>query len=282
MSMNVLVVDDSDVIRNMILKTLRLANVPMAAAYEAANGREALDILEDNPVDVVLADINMPVMDGLEMLKTMRENKELEDVMVVVVSTEGAAARLAELTAAGMNAYIRKPFTPEQIRDVVESVTGTLDPDDAAPFVCEAFIEVLERFVLMCGEPAEAGEPAPGFPEGELLQAHMTFRGHASGSLTLAAPRELCLEMAANAVGVDRDSPEAVKAAADALAEVLNMTCGCIAMALDPEKAVDLTPPTVATIDAAAWGALATDPATLTFEVEDRTALLSCQLRVRR
>jgi two-component system chemotaxis response regulator CheY len=280
--MNVLVVDDSDVIRNMILKTLRLARLPMAVSYEAANGREALDILEGNPVDVVLADINMPVMDGLEMLKTMRENKELEDVMVVVVSTEAAAARLAELNAAGMDAYIRKPFTPEQIRDVVESVTGTLDPDDAAPFIREAFTDVLERFVLMFGEPADGEEPAPGSPDGELLQAHMTFRGHASGSLTLAASRDLCLDMAANAVGVDRDSPQAVKAADDALGEVLNMTCGCIAMAVDPEKAVDLTPPKVTRIDDAAWDALAADAATLAFTIEDRPALLSCQLRVRR
>ena len=75
MPLDVLVVDDSDVIRAMIMKTLRLAQVPVRTAFEAANGREALDLLEDNWVDLVLADINMPVMDGVEMVEQMRARR---------------------------------------------------------------------------------------------------------------------------------------------------------------------------------------------------------------
>ena len=130
MALNILVVDDSETVRAVIEKTLRLAQVPVGQLLEAANGREALDVLNDNWVDLVLCDINMPVMGGVEMIAHMREDDLLKDVPVVVVSTEGSKTRIDDLLAQGVAAYVRKPFTPERIREVVDGIIGAKDGDE--------------------------------------------------------------------------------------------------------------------------------------------------------
>ena len=122
MAFNVLVVDDSATIRAVIAKTLTMAEIPVNELYQASNGKEALDILDANWVDVVFADINMPVMDGLEMVDKMSKDGLLKTVPVIVVSTEGSTARMEELKAKGVSAYVHKPFTPELIREVMDSV----------------------------------------------------------------------------------------------------------------------------------------------------------------
>ncbi len=282
MPVNVLVVDDSDVIRSMILKTLHLADVDVVSAYEAGNGREALSILEDNCVDVVIADINMPVMDGVELLKQIRASKQFHDLPVIVVSTEGAISRVSELAAAGVSAYVHKPFTPEKIRDVIDSVTcgmSKVDVADVTPDLQTTFLDVLERFVLVDAAPAGAELPQPDPRDGELLEAHMTFAGRERGSMTLMAPYRLCREMAANALGLESADSRAGETAADTLGEVLNMTCGLLVMTREPDRPTDLTPPSVVGCDGSAWTRMAASPSSLGFVVEGWPALLECSLR---
>jgi len=127
MSFNILMVDDSKTVRAVIAKTLRLAEVPVGELFEAANGKEALDILADHWIDLVIADVNMPVMNGLELIERMSEDGLLKTIPVVIVSTEGSAVRIKELESKGARAYIRKPFTPEQIRGVILEVMGVQD-----------------------------------------------------------------------------------------------------------------------------------------------------------
>jgi two-component system chemotaxis response regulator CheY len=124
MAYNILIVDDSRTTRRVIAKTLDLAGVPVGDLYQAANGREALEVLHDHWVDVVFSDLNMPEMSGLEMIKRMAADEALSAVPVVVISTEGSSERIEELKRQGIRAYIRKPFQPEQIRDVVREVLG--------------------------------------------------------------------------------------------------------------------------------------------------------------
>lgn len=283
MSVNVLVVDDSDVIRSMILKTLRIAEVPVASAFEASNGREALSILAENWVDVVLADINMPVMDGVEMLRRIRAAEETADTPVIVVTTEGSTARVTELAAAGVSAFVRKPFTPEKIREVVLSVTegmGELS-DDPAPVLRHVLVDVLGRFVMMDGEPAGAGVTRPDPSDGPLLEARMSFRGRECGQVSIVAPYAACVEMAANAMGVDAAHPRAAAAAGDALGEILNMTCGCFCLARDPDSPSDLAPPVVTRVEGDTWDAMVSFPRTLSFTVEGSPVLLTYSLRGR-
>jgi two-component system chemotaxis response regulator CheY len=124
MSLNILVVDDSVTVRAVIKKTLQLAEIPYNELHEAANGQEGLDILKDAWIDLVFADINMPVMTGIEMVEKMSDDGMLNTVPVIVVSTEGSQTRIEELKQKGISAYIRKPFTPETIKSVVNDVLG--------------------------------------------------------------------------------------------------------------------------------------------------------------
>lgn len=283
MALNILVVDDSDVIRSMILKTIRLAEVSVGTTFEASNGKEALDVIDSNWVDLVLADINMPVMDGVEMLRRLRTSEQHLELPVIVVTTEGSSERIAELEAAGVSAYVRKPFTPETIRNVVDSVTSTLTAGETATeALLAAFIEVLERFVMMDGAPAGMELPELNRYDEDLLQASMVFRGAVTGALTLAAPIGLCIEMAANAVGMDPDENVHAEQAADALGELLNMTGGLLVHDLEPDCPTDLTPPVVVGMEVAEWEQLATMAATIPLAIEGRPALLSCVLRPRR
>ena len=123
MRLNVLVVDDSAVMRQMVQRTLRMSGIPIGDVHEAGNGREALDVLREHWVDLALLDINMPVMDGEEFLGVVRGDEELRALKVIVVSTESSDTRLARLREHDVE-IVHKPFTPEQLRSVVLQVTG--------------------------------------------------------------------------------------------------------------------------------------------------------------
>jgi two-component system chemotaxis response regulator CheY len=123
MPLNVLVVDDSSVMRKMIAKALRLSGVPLATIHEAGNGQEGLDALDRHSVDLVLADLNMPVMDGEEMIAAIRGDPETANLPVIVVSTEGSFTRIGLLRKKGAE-FVHKPFTPESLRETIAEVTG--------------------------------------------------------------------------------------------------------------------------------------------------------------
>ena len=129
MALNILVVDDSATVRAVIGKTLDLAEIPVNELHQAADGQQALDILADNWIDLVFADINMPVMTGIEMVEKMSADGLLKTIPVVIVSTEGSATRVEQLKSMGVSAYIRKPFTPELLRSVVDDIVGVQNAD---------------------------------------------------------------------------------------------------------------------------------------------------------
>lgn len=129
MALNILVVDDSATVRAVIIKTLELAEVPVNKLHQAANGKEGLAILADHWIDLVFADINMPVMNGIEMVDKMSEDILLKTIPIVIISTEGSATRIEQLKAKGVSAYIRKPFTPELLRSVVDDIVGVQSAD---------------------------------------------------------------------------------------------------------------------------------------------------------
>ena len=127
MSFNILIVDDSKTIRSVIKKTLDIAGVPVGDLYEAENGQVALDVMNSNWIDLVFADINMPVMTGIEMVEKMSEDKTLEKTPVIIVSTEGSKTRIDDLLKLGVRAYLRKPINPEDLRNIVQEVMGEND-----------------------------------------------------------------------------------------------------------------------------------------------------------
>jgi two-component system chemotaxis response regulator CheY len=129
MSQDVLIVDDSSTIRQMVRRTLTLAGLDVGEVYEASNGIEALAQLSDHEVAVMLVDINMPTMNGIQLLTRMQKHAQLKNIPIVIVSTEGSKQRIEELHKFGAFGYVRKPFHPEQLRDVLKPLLGVKDDE---------------------------------------------------------------------------------------------------------------------------------------------------------
>lgn len=278
MGMNILLVDDSDVIRAMIGKTLRLAQVPLGTLFEASNGKEALDVLRNEWVDLVLADINMPVMTGTEMIGHMRDHPEMRDIPVIVISTEGATDRVSELMRRGVSAWVRKPFTPEEIRDVIANVAEAWSREtDHSALLDEVMDSVLETFAF--AYPVQtATEELPDGGE-QLVCATIIFNGAASGTMSVAAPADLCAALAANILGADPDGPDAFLRGPDTLGEILNIAAGHMATYVNPDTPTDLHPPVVTRMVRAEWDTATSKAGTRGYLVEDRPMLVSLGLR---
>lgn len=123
MALNVLVTDDSAVMRAMIIRTLHMTEVEIGEVRQAANGAEALAVLDAEWIDLALIDINMPVMNGLELLSALSTRPYAGGLRTVVISTEGSDPRIAQVRAYGAE-FVHKPFTPEALREVVLRLTG--------------------------------------------------------------------------------------------------------------------------------------------------------------
>jgi len=123
-SLKVLIVDDSSIVRSVIQMTLNMMSTPVDDCTQAANGKEALDALGKSPVDLCFVDINMPVMNGVELIEAMNRDPKLKRIPVIVISTEGSTTRMDQLRSMGVKGYIRKPFTPEQFQEVVGKILG--------------------------------------------------------------------------------------------------------------------------------------------------------------
>ena len=118
-SLRALIVDDSSVMRKIIERSLRQAGLGIAAVLEAGNGADALTLLAENRVDLILCDINMPVMNGLEFVKQLSGIENARGVPIVMITTEGSESQVVQALAAGARGYIRKPFTAEQVKEHV-------------------------------------------------------------------------------------------------------------------------------------------------------------------
>jgi len=137
MAYNILIVDDSFPMRAVIKKVIRASGFNIGELLEAGNGKEALEVMNRQWLDLVLTDYNMPDMNGLELLTTMKGNETLTDIPVVMVTTEGSTQRVEQFRSQGAVAYIKKPFTPEQIKSCLNGILGepeheqvSVDPSD--------------------------------------------------------------------------------------------------------------------------------------------------------
>jgi two-component system chemotaxis response regulator CheY len=122
----ILIVDDSSVMRKIIERSLRQAGLEQAEVVEAGNGIEALAQVREGVFDLILSDINMPAMDGIEFLRQLATIESAKGIPVVMVTTEGSESRVVEALSIGAKGYIRKPFTPDQIKERVMPLLGVL------------------------------------------------------------------------------------------------------------------------------------------------------------
>lgn len=122
MTVDLLIVDDSAAIRKILQRLMLKTEISLGAIYEAGDGLEALAVMREKKVDLVLTDINMPNMNGLELLAQIRANAEWREIPVIMITTEGSQTKVMEAAHMGATGYVRKPFTPEQINHAVSGI----------------------------------------------------------------------------------------------------------------------------------------------------------------
>lgn len=124
MAYNVLIVDDSPAMRTFVRRVLDLSGLEIGTCLQAENGEAALAVLHQEWVDVVLTDINMPVMDGESFVRNMNSTEAFRSIPVIVVSTDNTEGRVRQMLSLGAKGYVKKPFLPETLREEVEKVLG--------------------------------------------------------------------------------------------------------------------------------------------------------------
>lgn len=122
MAYDILIVDDSRTMRKFIKLSFTQSGFEVGCCLEAGNGQEALNILNSCMVDLILADLNMPVMNGMDMIKALQKDEKHREIPIVLVTTQGNLPYLEEAYALGVKAYIQKPFSPELLRDTCSRV----------------------------------------------------------------------------------------------------------------------------------------------------------------
>ena len=125
MDSDILVVDDSAAIRKILTRVLRQTGMAIQTIHEAGDGQDALAVMAQHRIDLVLSDINMPKMDGLQLLAALKASPQWRNIPVVMITTEGGETKVAEAVKLGAAGYVRKPFTADQIK---EKLVGILEP----------------------------------------------------------------------------------------------------------------------------------------------------------
>jgi two-component system, chemotaxis family, chemotaxis protein CheY len=125
---DILVVDDSAAIRKILQRVLRQTGMAIRTIYEAGDGQEALEVLQGQKVDLVLTDINMPKMDGLQLLGAMKASSQWRQIPVVMITTEGGETKVGEAVKLGAVGYVRKPFTADQIKEKLVGILESVPP----------------------------------------------------------------------------------------------------------------------------------------------------------
>ena len=127
MSFNVLIVDDSRSMRGVIKKIISISGFKMDNCLEAGNGKEALEVLAEDWVDVIVSDINMPEMSGFELLAELKKDNLLKEIPVIVITTESSEKRMENAFELGAKGFIKKPFSPEEVKKILYEVIGVSD-----------------------------------------------------------------------------------------------------------------------------------------------------------
>jgi two-component system, chemotaxis family, chemotaxis protein CheY len=120
--LDVLIVDDSAAIRKILQRVLRQTDLPLGEIQEAGDGTEAVEILKSRSFGLILSDINMPQMDGLQLLAEIKKMEHLKNVPVIMITTEGGQGKVMEAVQLGATGYVRKPFTAEQIKEKLAAI----------------------------------------------------------------------------------------------------------------------------------------------------------------
>lgn len=195
-----------------------MADLDVGEFLEAENGREALEILENSNIDLVLSDLNMPEMGGAEMVQQMKRRETTKSIPVVVVSTESKTSRIQKLLAEGVRDYLHKPFTPEEFKEVMQSLWSKPEID-TGDLLTQAVTQALEVMALVTTVPVDDDMVIPQ----KTVLAQIGFTGAKKGTILMLAGLDFCKTLAENIAAIDKADNET---ALDAVKELSNVTCG--------------------------------------------------------
>jgi CheY-like chemotaxis protein len=230
-AMTILIVDDSATTRAMIKRVIGMTSLNVGPLLEAAHGKAALEILNSTPVHLVLADLNMPVMEGMEMISIMRRTESLRAIPIIVISAQPDPLQIEQLKREGVISFLAKPFTAEGMSSVIGPLLDCKPPVAPPPArpaesfnltLAEALVEALQTMAFI--SPELPDKNAPPMPATDLRVVHVGFHGDGvEGSLAIAASAKFVEHMADNCGAAD-----AAGDADDALKELANVTCGLL------------------------------------------------------
>ncbi|OQA01256.1 MAG: hypothetical protein BWY69_01431 [Planctomycetes bacterium ADurb.Bin401] len=218
MSWNILIVDDSSLTRKIVKRVIEMTEMDVGKFMDAENGQQALEILKHSNVDLVLSDLNMPQMSGVEMVHQMKAGSDTKSIPVVIISTESKTSRIRELLAEGVKDYLHKPFTPEEFKDLIQTVCCGAQPETGNLSV-DALTRALETMAFLTVMPVDDSMVVPQ----KTILAEIDFSGDRHGTIQIAAGQDFCKLLAENIAALD--TPDNVSAC-DALKELSNVTCG--------------------------------------------------------
>lgn len=218
MALDILIVDDSSLTRKRIRRIIEMTDLDVGQFLDAGNGVEALKILEKTDVDLVLTDLNMPEMNGSEMVLRMKNNEATKSIPVVVVSTESNTTRVKELLAEGVKDYLHKPFTPEEFKEIIQ-LLWTKSENETEELLTQALSEALETMAFLTIVPDDDDMIVPQ----KTVLAEIDFTGARNGTIQILAGLDFCKVLAENIAAID-DVDD--KTALDALKELSNISCG--------------------------------------------------------
>ncbi len=218
MAWNILIVDDSSLTRKRIRRIIEMADLDVGQFLDAGNGAEALKILEQSNVDLVLSDLNMPEMSGAEMVHRMKSAQATKSIPVVVISTESKTVRIKELLAEGVKDYLHKPFTPEEFKEVMENLWSKAVAK-TPHLLTQALTQALETMAFTTAIPVDENMLIPQ----KTILAEMRFTGAREGKIQILAGMDFCKVLAENIAAIDEANSQS---ALDALKELANVTCG--------------------------------------------------------
>lgn len=138
MSFNLMIVDDSGAMRAVIRKIVSLSGFKVDRCFEASNGREAMEMLSKDWVDVIISDINMPDVNGLELLNALKRDDLYKDIPVIMITTEGSRERMEDALAHGAKGFIKKPFLPADLKRILHEVMGVGEDGEYAEDTADA------------------------------------------------------------------------------------------------------------------------------------------------
>jgi two-component system chemotaxis response regulator CheY len=243
MPFHVMIVDDCPAMRTFIMRVIDLSGLEIGKRLQASNGQEALDTLREQQVDLILTDINMPIMNGEELLRQLDQDELLKTIPVLVVSTDGSEHRIQCMLSLNARGHLKKPFSPEALREKLKELLGVpmpMNKDAVRQILTASGRQALETMFF---EIADAASSETQRPNGDLVATSLTFTGEPPGRFGIVLSEPVARSIAANFLALEDENELTPNQIRDVAGEFTNIVCGSVLSDLESKFNFDLSSP---------------------------------------